>query len=246
MKQWTIVDKYLSVDYFNGFASYLRQVSPTYYNLDITSDGRSSVTTGCDLGFSPTDMIMGDQLYIVGSSNGSIYLSYNCTSTVQLGFGSSASISIGKKQDGQPQQLQILIADGMCQSAVFANNNEMNKCTFYINEEFSQLKSVSGLLNYLSGSTDDFKAIKDSKVPITACHSKIFGGKIANGNKPSPIMLGNRLLIAYEYLPLNKQPLITTLFCGASNYDNVQVGSHTILSWFELSGQPEQPHLVLQ
>jgi len=78
----------------------------------------------------------------------------------------------------------------------------------------------------------------DSKDPITACHPKLFAGKFANGNKPSPIVLGGRLLTAYEYIPLSKQPLITALFCGSSNFDNIQVGSHTVLSWFSLAGLP--------
>lgn len=245
VKEWKLYEKYLSVDYFNGFAYYIKKISATYYNLFITPDGMSSTTTGCDLRFDPTDMIMADQLYVVGSTNGSIFLSYNCSATIQIGFGSSASISVSRKQPGQPQQLQILISDGMCQSAVFANNNEMNKCTFYINNEFSQLKSVTGLINYISGSTDDFKSIKDGKDPVTACHPKLFAGKIANGNKPSPIMIGSKLLMAYEYFPLNKQPLITTLFCGSSNFDNVQVGFHTVLSWFSLSGLPAQQKLTI-
>jgi len=123
LKEWALSEKYLAVEYFNGFAYYLKQVSATYYNLLTTDDGKSSVTTGCDLRFSPTDMIVADQLYIVGSSNGLIYLNYNCTATIQLGFGSSASVSVSKRQSGQSQQLQVLISDGMCQSAVFANNN---------------------------------------------------------------------------------------------------------------------------
>lgn len=244
VKEWLLGEKFLTVDYFNGFAYYIKQVSSTYYNLLITDDGKSATVTGCDLRFSPTDMIMADQLYVVGSNNGSIFLSYNCSATVQIGFGSSASISVSKRQEGVPQQLQILISDGMCQSAVFANNNEMNKCTFYLNDEFVQLKSVPSLINFVSGSTEDFKSIKDSKDPITACHSRLFAGKVANGNKPSPVMLGGKLLLAYEYVPLNKQPLITTLFCGASNYDKVQVGSHTVLSWFSLPGLPTTKEML--
>lgn len=197
VREWKLYENYLTVDYFNGFAYYIKNVSDNYYNLMITPDGKSSLTTGCDLRFFPTDMIMADQLYIVGSSNGSVFLSYNCSASVQVGFGSAASISLGPKQEGKPQQMQVLISDGMCQSAVFANNNEMNKCTFYNNEEFASLKSVPGLINFISGSIDDFKSVNDTKVPITACHPKLFAGKIANGRRPSPIMLGDKLLLSY-------------------------------------------------
>jgi hypothetical protein len=125
----------------------------------------------------------------------------------------------------------------MCQSAVLANNNEMNKCTFYKNNEFNQLQSVPNMINFVSGSVEDFKAIRDNKDPITACHNKLFAGKIANGNKPSQVMWnGDRMLVAYGYIPLSKQPLITTLFCGGSNFDNVQTSSDSIISWFSLPG----------
>jgi hypothetical protein len=235
IREWALVEKYYAIDYFNGLAYYIKKVSETYYNLLITPDGKSSTTTGCDLGFTPTDMVMVDQLYIVGTKNGSIYLSYNCTASVLIGFGTAATISTGKKSS--TNYLQIFISDGMCQSAVFANNNEMNKCNFYKSEEFGQLRSVPGMINFVSGSINDFKAIKDNKEPVTACHDKLFAGKVANGNKPSSVMWnGDRILLAYEYIPLSKQPLITTLFCGSSNFDNVQLSNNSVMSWFSLPG----------
>ncbi len=113
--------------YSLGKAYYLKKVADNYYNLMTTLDGASSVTTGCGLEFTPTDMAQSDILYIVGQKGGNIYLSYNCTNTTLIGFGSSAKITM----DFDRKNIVVVITDGMCQSGVFSNNNEMNKCTFY-------------------------------------------------------------------------------------------------------------------
>jgi hypothetical protein len=95
---------------------------------------------------------------------------------------------------------------------------------------------VPKLINYVGGSIDSFTTIKNNTEPVTGCNAVLNAAKIANGNKPSHIVLeGNKVIAAYEYVPLNKQPLITTIFCGASNYDKIQTGNHFILSWFSLN-----------
>lgn len=126
--EWAISDKYVVSIYSNGLVRYLSKVSDTYYNYITTEDGKSAATSGCELGFTPTSMAMDNLLYIVGQKAGQIWLSYNCTSTTLIGFGSSAAIATGAST------LQILISDGMCQSQVYANNNDMNKCTFWKND----------------------------------------------------------------------------------------------------------------
>lgn len=131
----------------------------------------------------------------------------------------------------------------MCQSAVYANNNEMNKCNFFKSAEFKELASVPKLINYVYGSIEKFNGIKNNTEPITGCNPILNAAKIANGMNPSLVVFNNdRIVTAYNYVPLNRQPLITTLFCGASNYDKIQTGNHFILSWLSIKSEG-QSHL---
>lgn len=115
--EWSISDKYVVTMYSNGMARYLSKVSDTYYNYITTADGKAAQTSGCELGFTPTGLDMLDLIYIVGQKGGQIWLSYNCTSTTLIGYGTSATIAKGS------DSLHILLSDGMCQSAVLSNNN---------------------------------------------------------------------------------------------------------------------------
>jgi hypothetical protein len=113
----------------------------------------------------------------------------------------------------------------------------MNKCDFYKFTEFKEITSVPKLINYVGGSIDSFKDLKNNNSePITGCTPKFSSAKVANGANPSHVVLNNdKILTAYEYVPLNKQPIVTTLFCGASNYDKIQYGNNFILSWYNLA-----------
>lgn len=228
--EWSLTDKYLLGNYFNGQVRYISKVSDTFYNYIVTADGKSAQTSACDLGFFPTGIAMSDILYIVGQKGGQIFLSYNCTASTVIGFGTSATVV------SSGDSLQILISDGMCQSAILSNNNEMNKCNFYKYSEFKEITSVPKMINYVGGSIASFNALKNSTEPVTGCTPNLSAAKIANGVKPSHIVFNSNVLItAYEYVPLNRQPLITTLFCGASNYDKIQTGNNFIISWFNLA-----------
>lgn len=241
---WEQQPNTMAMGYSNGLVIYVKRVTDTYYNYVSTPDGRSAMITGCDLGFSPTDLtVIEGAAYVVGQLNGDVYLNYNCTQSRKIGFGRAAYIT---SHSASIPYLHIMLVDSMCQSAVFGNNNEMNKCTFYKEKEFEQLKTVPKMINYISGSVENFKAVKDQNNPITACDGKFMAAKIANGERPSATVIGNQLLIAYSYVPLNRQPLITTLFCGASNYDNIQKGAHYIVSSISLYGikQKQQAEIV--
>lgn len=75
-------------------------------------------------------------------------------------------------------------------------------------------------MTYIAGTPENiFNEAKNSR-PMSGCSSTVYSSKLANGKNISPVALKGKLYLSYEYVPISKQPLITTLFCGASNFDN--------------------------
>ena len=106
----------------------------------------------------------------------------------------------------------------MCHSALLINNNDMNKCNFFNEPQFSSLRSVRGLISFVEFNLEDL--IKN-KQPISPCNPKLSLTKLMNGGNADIVELPGlgSYLIASEYLRIEDQDLMSSLFCGGSNFD---------------------------
>lgn len=195
---------------FNTTGGYKR------FTIDVLNSKSSSLD--CAVSFLPTDATYLDTLYFVGSQDGYTYLNKNCESTsLKLSYGLDAKITSGDNQ------LYIFQTGGICQSAVLMNNNEMNKCDFFSDPEFKSLTNVPYMTTYIAGTVENIYSELNNRtnwVPLSGCSQSVYSAKIGNGDKVSPIALNGRLHFAQKYIPVSKQPFITTVFCGGSNFDN--------------------------
>ena len=89
------------------------------------------------------------------------------------------------------------------------------------------------MITYIAGTVENImnELNKTNWVPISGCSQNVYSAKIGNGDKVSPIALNGRLHFAHEYVPISKQPFITTVFCGGSNFDNRNTSTVVISSF---------------
>lgn len=95
-----------------------------------------------------------------------------------LGYGNNPQMI--RKSIGA--QLGIILSNSMCNSALLANNNDMNKCTYYLEPEFASIRSVGGVINLIEA---DFMLLAKSTAIPTPCGKSLFRTKLANGNTPT-------------------------------------------------------------
>jgi len=80
------------------------------------------------------------------------------------------------------------------------------------------------MTTYISGSAKSIisQANNTQFVPISGCSNSLYSSKLMNAGKVSPTAINGKLFLAYEYVPISNQPIITSIFCGGSNFDNIR------------------------
>lgn len=165
-------------------------------------------------------LMEGDQYIFVGDEDNKVYLVSVLNSQVihdkLITYGSSPVFM--RKENSQ---LAILIENSMCHAGILINNNDMNKCNFFNNNQYLSLANVNGMITLVEGTYDH---ILYNEELVTPCHQSIKLASIMNSYDVDVVEVDGYLLMTGTYMPVQKQDLVSALFCGGSNFNSYDDG----------------------
>ena len=159
-------------------------------------------------------VLVGDNFLLAGEIDGSVFL---------VKVDSKSHISLNVLTSGSNPQLlvsgdkvNIIIEDSLCSGGLFLNSNDMPACNPTIYTEFESMGEVAGLVSMIESSVDTLMKEKE----ISPCSQKLNYAKVFVGADIGGAYVGEDLFLTGSYIPVEKQDLVLSLFCGAANFDH--------------------------
>lgn len=113
-------------------------------------------------------------------------------------------------------KVAIVFDHGLCQSAVYFNNNDLNKCNFFKYSHFKALYNVSSIINLL---VTDFARMEEYVKEgewLSGCSPNTTFSKAAIGKSPRVSLDGQgTVALGYGTTDYFGLDMMSTLFCGS-------------------------------